>query len=31
VMPYMLIVIICMAMLYTFPQIVLWLPNYLYR
>jgi len=31
VMPYMLIVIICMAMLYTFPQIGLWLPNYLYR
>jgi TRAP-type mannitol/chloroaromatic compound transport system permease large subunit len=31
VMPYLLIVIICMAMLYTFPQIGLWLPNYLYR
>ena len=31
VLPYMLIVIICMAMLYTFPQIGLWLPNYLYR
>jgi tripartite ATP-independent transporter DctM subunit len=31
VMPYMLIVIISMAMLYTFPQIGLWLPNYLYR
>ncbi|HVY42035.1 MAG TPA: TRAP transporter large permease subunit [Hyphomicrobiaceae bacterium] len=31
VMPYMMIVIICMAMLYTFPQIGLWLPNYLYK
>jgi tripartite ATP-independent transporter DctM subunit len=31
VMPYMLIVIISMVMLYTFPQIGLWLPNYLYR
>ncbi|KAB2910751.1 MAG: TRAP transporter large permease subunit [Hyphomicrobiaceae bacterium] len=31
VLPYMIIVIICMAMLYTFPQIGLWLPNYLYR
>jgi TRAP-type mannitol/chloroaromatic compound transport system permease large subunit len=31
VMPYMIIVIISMAMLYTFPQIGLWLPNYLYR
>src|SRR5262249_17697432 len=31
VMPYMIIVIIAMAMLYTFPQIGLWLPNYLYR
>ena len=28
---YMIIVIISMAMLYTFPQIGLWLPNYLYR
>ena len=31
VMPYMLIVIVAMAMLYTFPQIGLWLPSYLYR
>lgn len=31
VMPYLFIVIISMAMLYAFPQIGLWLPNYLYR
>jgi len=31
VLPYMLIVLISMAMLYTFPQIGLWLPNYIYR
>jgi tripartite ATP-independent transporter DctM subunit len=31
VMPYMIIVIVCMIMLYTFPQIGLWLPNSLYR
>ena len=31
VMPYMLIVIISMAMLYTFPQIGLWLPKVLYK
>jgi TRAP-type mannitol/chloroaromatic compound transport system permease large subunit len=31
VMPYLLIVIISMVMLYAFPQIGLWLPNYLYR
>ena len=31
VMPYMIIVIISMAMLYTFPQIGLWLPSYLYK
>jgi TRAP-type mannitol/chloroaromatic compound transport system permease large subunit len=31
VLPYMLIVIISMVMLYTFPQIGLWLPNYIYR
>jgi TRAP-type mannitol/chloroaromatic compound transport system permease large subunit len=31
VMPYVLIVIVCMIMLYTFPQIGLWLPNALYR
>jgi TRAP-type mannitol/chloroaromatic compound transport system permease large subunit len=31
VLPFMLIVLICMVMLYTFPQIGLWLPSYLYR
>jgi TRAP-type mannitol/chloroaromatic compound transport system permease large subunit len=31
VMPYVLIVIVCMIMLYTFPQIGLWLPSVLYR
>ena len=31
VMPYMIIVIVSMIMLYTFPQIGLWLPNTLYR
>jgi TRAP-type mannitol/chloroaromatic compound transport system permease large subunit len=31
VLPYMLIVIISMVMLYSFPQIGLWLPNTLYR
>jgi tripartite ATP-independent transporter DctM subunit len=31
VLPYMLIVIVSMIMLYTFPQIGLWLPNQLYR
>ncbi len=31
VMPYLLIVIISMVLLYSFPQIGLWLPNYLYR
>ena len=31
VMPYMIIVIISMVMLYTFPQIGLWLPNYIYK
>ncbi|MEI7805912.1 MAG: TRAP transporter large permease subunit [Hyphomicrobiales bacterium] len=31
VMPYMIIVIVSMIMLYTFPQIGLWLPNYVYR
>jgi tripartite ATP-independent transporter DctM subunit len=31
VMPYLFIVIISMVMLYSFPQIGLWLPNYLYR
>ena len=31
VMPYMIIVIVSMIMLYTFPQIGLFLPNYLYH
>ena len=31
VLPYVFIVIVSMVMLYTFPQIGLWLPNYLYR
>ena len=30
-MPYMIIVIVSMVMLYTFPQIGLWLPNYIYK
>jgi TRAP-type mannitol/chloroaromatic compound transport system permease large subunit len=29
-MPYMLIVIICMVLMYIWPQLTLWLPNYLY-
>jgi len=31
VMPYLIIVIVSMVLLYTFPQIGLWLPNYLYH
>ena len=31
VMPYMIIVLVAMVMLYTFPQIGLWLPNQVYR
>ncbi len=31
VMPYMIIVIVSMIMLYTFPQIGLWLPNHVYK
>jgi tripartite ATP-independent transporter DctM subunit len=31
VMPFMFIVLIAMALLYIFPGIGLWLPNYLYR
>ncbi len=30
-MPFMIIVIISMIMLYTFPQIGLWLPTQVYR
>ncbi|HEX8884532.1 MAG TPA: TRAP transporter large permease subunit [Noviherbaspirillum sp.] len=29
-MPYMLIVIICMVLMYVWPGLTLWLPNYLY-
>jgi TRAP-type mannitol/chloroaromatic compound transport system permease large subunit len=29
-MPYMLIVIVCMAIMYLWPGMTLWLPNYLY-
>jgi TRAP-type mannitol/chloroaromatic compound transport system permease large subunit len=29
-MPYMLIVIVCMVIMYIWPQLTLWLPNYLY-
>ena len=30
-MPYMGIVIVCMVFMYIWPQLTLWLPNYLYR
>jgi TRAP-type mannitol/chloroaromatic compound transport system permease large subunit len=29
-MPYMLIVILCMALMYIFPGMTLWLPEFLY-
>jgi TRAP-type mannitol/chloroaromatic compound transport system permease large subunit len=29
-MPYMLIVIVCMIIMYFWPGMTLWLPNYLY-
>jgi TRAP-type mannitol/chloroaromatic compound transport system permease large subunit len=29
-MPYMLIVIVCMVIMYFWPGMTLWLPNYLY-
>jgi TRAP-type mannitol/chloroaromatic compound transport system permease large subunit len=29
-MPYMFIVIICMAIMYAWPGMALWLPKYLY-
>ncbi|MES2941030.1 MAG: TRAP transporter large permease subunit [Pseudomonadota bacterium] len=29
-MPYMLIVIVCMVLMYIWPQLTLWLPKYLY-
>ncbi len=31
VLPYLILVFVSMVMLYTFPQIGLWLPNYIYR
>ncbi len=31
VMPFLMLVVVAMAMFYIFPQIGLWLPNYLYR
>ncbi|HZY15283.1 MAG TPA: TRAP transporter large permease subunit, partial [Ramlibacter sp.] len=30
-MPYMGIVVVCMVLMYIWPQLTLWLPNYLYR
>jgi TRAP-type mannitol/chloroaromatic compound transport system permease large subunit len=29
-MPYMLIVILCMVFMYLWPALTLWLPKYLY-
>ena len=29
-MPYMLIVILCMVLMYIWPGLTLWLPQYLY-
>lgn len=29
-MPYMLIVILCMVFMYVWPGLTLWLPNFLY-
>jgi TRAP-type mannitol/chloroaromatic compound transport system permease large subunit len=29
-MPYMFIVILCMVLMYIWPELTLWLPNYLY-
>ena len=29
-MPYMLIVIVCMVLMYLWPALTLWLPDYLY-
>jgi TRAP-type mannitol/chloroaromatic compound transport system permease large subunit len=29
-MPYMIIVIVCMIIMYFWPGMTLWLPNYLY-
>jgi TRAP-type mannitol/chloroaromatic compound transport system permease large subunit len=30
-MPFLMLVVVAMAMFYIFPAIGLWLPNYLYR
>ncbi len=30
-MPYMLIIVLCMVIMYIWPEMTLWLPNYLYR
>jgi TRAP-type mannitol/chloroaromatic compound transport system permease large subunit len=29
-MPYMLVIILCMVIMYIWPGLTLWLPNYLY-
>jgi TRAP-type mannitol/chloroaromatic compound transport system permease large subunit len=29
-LPFVMIVVLCMALLYAFPGIALWLPDYLY-
>jgi TRAP-type mannitol/chloroaromatic compound transport system permease large subunit len=29
-MPYMFIVILCMVLMHIWPELTLWLPNYLY-
>jgi TRAP-type mannitol/chloroaromatic compound transport system permease large subunit len=29
-MPYMLVIIVCMVTTYAWPGMTLWLPNYLY-
>jgi TRAP-type mannitol/chloroaromatic compound transport system permease large subunit len=29
-MPYMLVIIVCMVIMYVWPGLTLWFPNYLY-
>jgi TRAP-type mannitol/chloroaromatic compound transport system permease large subunit len=29
-MPYMVVIVICMVIMYLWPGMTLWLPNYLY-
>jgi TRAP-type mannitol/chloroaromatic compound transport system permease large subunit len=29
-MPYMLVIIVCMVLMYIWPGLTLWLPTYLY-